>query len=360
MNKPTETFVPKHQADAELLSEKTTPNKPRKEVFAAPKRTASRKAEPTQTSEEDKSAYLSTTGRLMAYNQQLKHSLNNGLEFTKLLDLLINTKDKQKLLDAVFKLTTYQLDTAYLVFPQQYSVSDYYLMFLNRLLSLHDYPGIKLNASDARDELFQQVDGIEGAGYFTFHEDKTTGGAYYCEDQSKLKLFYVNFDRHVLRFNNDAIWQLLVVNYGKQFDYPVIKRFANFLLAVGNCLKASYGFDVDFGLLDPSNSAVYSLKGDQTPKEALDRLFIAAANAGFMLVAGKGSEAVLKLKDGEIVTVYDKHDDDDAKHGWAIKVHDDEHQVAWFDILFEYDFLYDWYGANYHSLAFYSDAVYFN
>ncbi len=93
-----------------------------------------------RNAEETTSAYagsLSTTGRLMSYNDQLKESLKRGIYFTKVLDELINTDDKNILLESVMTLTDYRLDTAYLIFPQQYSRADYYLIFLNRLLQLH-------------------------------------------------------------------------------------------------------------------------------------------------------------------------------------------------------------------------------
>ena len=64
---------------------------------------------------EETSAYagsLSTTGRLMSYNDQLKESLKRGIHFTEVLDELINTDDKNVLLESVMTLTDYRLDTA--------------------------------------------------------------------------------------------------------------------------------------------------------------------------------------------------------------------------------------------------------
>ena len=55
---------------------------------------------------------LSTKGRLLSYNNQLKDSLHNGLKFTELLDELIETTDSQNLLRAAMELTLFQLDTA--------------------------------------------------------------------------------------------------------------------------------------------------------------------------------------------------------------------------------------------------------
>ncbi|MDO4456385.1 MAG: hypothetical protein Q4B66_06815, partial [Ligilactobacillus agilis] len=82
-------------------------------------------------------ASLTAKGRLIEYNQQLKANLAAGIRFTEILDVLSETKDTDELLEAALALSTYQLDSAYLVYPQQYSKSDFYLIFLQRLLQLH-------------------------------------------------------------------------------------------------------------------------------------------------------------------------------------------------------------------------------
>lgn len=313
-----------------------------------------------QAAVKDTPGALSTRGRLLAYNQQLKDSLHHGLQFTELIDQLINTQSSKQLLAAALELTQYQLDSAYLVFPQQYNCSDFYLMFINRLLELNDLPAAQLLSADTKQELYHQFAGLDASGYFVFQTDNTPkDGAYYYERKHAQQLFYLNFKHNVLRFNNEALTDLLVVEYAKQFDYSVIKRFANFLVAVGQCLKKDFGFDVDFGLLDSANTAAYALREQTEPKEALDRLFIAAANAGYMLVAGEHNEAILKLQDDVVVKVYDRHAFAADKTGWALKVTDPHHQVAWFDVLFKYDFLRDWYLENRSALALSSDPVYF-
>lgn len=304
---------------------------------------------------------LSTTGRLMSYNDQLKESLKRGIYFTKVLDELINTDDKNILLESVMTLTDYRLDTAYLIFPQQYSRADYYLIFLNRLLQLHQNEQVILQSSDHQNELYHEFPGINMEGYFTFKIDENMReGAYYVDKSTGARLFYINFKRQLIRFNSQALTDLLVVDYSEKFDYKTVKRFETYLVAIGKYFKEDYGFDVDFNLLDASNNASYQISSADEPREALDKLFIISADAGYMLVAGESGRAVLQLKNNVVVSILRQVEHDDLNNAsWVIKVQDEEHKVAWFDILYKYEFIKDWYLDNLTSLAIKSDERFF-
>ncbi|MBD5069320.1 MAG: hypothetical protein HDT50_03890 [Lactobacillus sp.] len=323
---------------------------------------------PTETFEpkakEKLSAYagsLSTTGRLISYNDQLKESLSRGIQFTHVLDELINTDDKNVLIESVKTLTDYKLDTAYLVFPQQYSRADYYLIFLNRLLQLHKNEQVILQSSDHKNELYHEFPGINMEGYFTFHIDEhMPEGAYYVDKNTGLRLFYINFKRQLIRFNGSALTKLLVVKYGEKFDYKTVKHFEQYLVAIGKYFKEDYGFDVDFNLLDASNNASYQIVSDTEPRDALDKLFIISAQAGYMLVAGRGNRAVLKLRNDVVIAIFEQDFVEELGDSrWVIKVHDDDHQVSWFDVLYKYEFVRDWYLENLSSLAIKSDERFF-
>lgn len=313
--------------------------------------------------DQDKSTYagsLSTTGRLMSYNDQLKESLERGIYFTQVIDELIHTKDKETLLDAIMTLTDYRLDTAYLVFPQQYSRADYYLIFLNRLLQLHENEQVILQSSDHRNELYHEFPGIDMEGYFIFKiDDNMREGAYYIDKNTGLKLFYINFKRQLIRFNSHALTKLLVVDYSEKFDYKTVKRFEQYLVAIGRYFKEDYGFDVDFNLLDVSNSAVYPIVSAKEPRNALDKLFIISAQAGYMLINGEQGQALLELKKDLSLALFEKKDPDTLTSQWALQVHDAEHKVSWFDILYRYEFIRDWYLKNLDSLAIRSDERFF-
>ena len=58
----------------------------------------SKEDEKPENGSQKSASSLSTRGRLISYNDQLKESLNSGLKFTELLDTLIQTKNTDELL----------------------------------------------------------------------------------------------------------------------------------------------------------------------------------------------------------------------------------------------------------------------
>lgn len=307
-------------------------------------------------------AVISTSARLQNYNDQLKEGLQHGISFTKLLDQMVSTNDPHELLDAASKLIAFRLNTAFLVFPQQYSQADFYLIFLSRLLQQHSSDQLILQSSDRNRELYHEFPGINTAGYFIFQIDPVNeGGAYYVEKQTGEKLFYLNFSKHILKFNAAAITSLLVVNYQEKFVYSTIKKFILLLIKIGDFFKEDYGFDVDFNILDPSNSAVYPIIKTDLPNGALDKLFVVASQAGYMLKAGSNGEAILELKADLVVTFGDENQlIGNGRSQWAINVKDKEEDLSWFDIIFNYDFIRDWYLNNLDVLEIQTDRRYFN
>lgn len=301
---------------------------------------------------------LSTKGRLLTYNEQLRASLENGIDFTRILDVLINTNDTTELLQAAMKLVNYQLDSAYLVYLQKYSLLDFYLIFLNRLLQLHKNENVTLAASEQHNELYHEYPNLGAAGYFIFTTDNQNSGAYYTEKQTGQKLFYLDFERKILRFNSQTLTDLLVINYAQQFEYEVIEEIADLLLALGRYLKEDYGFDVDFSLLDPSNNAFYEIAHTQMPQKPLDRLFIKAADAGFMLTNGLNNEASLVLGDIKL-TICEQESQDGLNTKWGIMIDDENQEFSWFKMLFKYEFLHDWYLENLADLELMCDNRYF-
>ena len=297
---------------------------------------------------------LSTTGRLMAYSKQLKNSLNKGLDFTAVLDTLIATNNSEELLTATLRLAEFELDDAYLVFPQQYSRADYYLLFLERLLELHQESSIILNSSDHNKELYHEYPGVNTAGYFVFKvTEENKYGAYYTEVNTGNVLFYLDLRQRILRFNSHDLTNLLVLDYGERFDRNVIQMFQEQFLNIGWYLKKDYGFDVDFNLLDPVNNALYPISDPGVPQQALDRLFIKAAAVNYMLISGPHGEAILDLAEDVQLSLF-------ARDGrWVIAVADPNNEVSFFDVLFKYDFLHDWYLENRNSLEIRADNLYF-
>ncbi len=305
---------------------------------------------------------LSTSARLRNYNDHLKESLKNGVDFTKLLDTLITTTDSHELLSAVSRLVSYQLNSAFLIFPQQYSEADFYLIFLSRFLQQHDSNQLILQSSDRNQELYHEFPGINTEGYFVFEIDpQHESGAYYVEKQTGSRLIYLNFKKHILRINSEAVTSLLVVNYHEKFTYATVKKFVLLLIKIGSFFKEDFGFDVDFNILDQSNTAYYPIVKSDLPTEALDKLFVLASQSGYMLLSGPQNEAILKLQPDLVVTFSDESRETGAKEAkWVINVKDKNEQLSWFDLLFQYDFIRKWYLDNLNILEIKVDPRYFN
>lgn len=301
---------------------------------------------------------LSTTGRLMNYNEQLKRELNKGLDFTRQLDQLITTTDPHELLAAADKLTAFQLNSAYLVYPQQFSKADYYLIFLNRLLQQHQNETVTLRADEDADELYHEFPEIMEDGHFAFtFADSTEQGAYYTERTTGNALFYLNFQEKVMRINSHAVTNLMVLDYTKRYHFEVIHRFEKYLLAIGQYLQQDFDFDVDFSVLDPANGHFHPFRRVGRPEQALDKLFILASNAGRMLTTSGANDAVLDLGMGTSVQI--TADPNGKAVQWGLIVTDDQQQVSWFDLLFKYEFLRDWYMENIETLEIAADSRYF-
>ncbi|GBG95587.1 hypothetical protein LFYK43_20460 [Ligilactobacillus salitolerans] len=305
---------------------------------------------------------ISTTARLLHFNDQLKDSLQNGIGFTQLLDTLINTDDPQELEEATLRLINYQLDSSFLVFPQQYSQADFYLIFLSRLLQQHDNEQLILQSSQQKHELYHEFPGLNAEGYFVFEVDQANeNGAYYVEKQTNNRLFYLNFSRHILRINAAAVTSLLVVNYQEKFKYPVVRKFALLLIKIASLFKEDFGYDVDFNILDQSNSTYYRIIKPEMPVQALDKLFVAASKAGYMLEAGVNGEALLELTSDLVVTFGPETlSGDGSQDEWGINVKDKNEELSWFDLLFQYDFIREWYLNNLNILEIKVDPRYFD
>lgn len=308
-------------------------------------------------------ASLSTADHLIEYNKQLENNLNKGIRFTRIFERLIETNDTEELLKAVLELSQYKLDSTYLIYPKQYSSSDFYLIFLSRLLQLHNKLGMILQENVHDKELHHEFVGINQDGYFIFKLDtQNPDGAYYFEKNTRETLFYINFTRQVISFNSEALTNLLVVNYGNKYDFSVIKKLSIFLLQIGRFFKEDFGYDVDFNYLDPSNQAIYEIVNDKMPQFSLDKLFIKASQAGYMLVTNTHNEAQLDLNDGTRLLLFNNGSNSkqiDEQVQWVMQVQDPNNQFSWLDLLFRYEFLHDWYLENIESIGIKSSDIFY-
>ena len=76
-----------------------------------------------------------------------------------------------------------------------------------------------------------------------------------------------------------------------------------------------------------------------------------------MLTTSGANDAVLDLGIGTSVQITADPNREAAQ--WGLIVTDDQQQVSWFDLLFKYEFLRDWYMENIETLEIAADSRYF-
>jgi len=303
---------------------------------------------------------LSTSGRLLAYNDAIKSGLETGEKFTKLMDQLVQTTDPELLLQAADALSVYSLNSDYVTFPHQYSFADFYLIFVSRMWELHgEGDAITLESSEYQEQLNQQITVLDDSGTFNFsNTGSDDSGVYYQERASGQSLFYLNLQKKMLRFNSHAFTQLFIIQYADKVEKSDILKAVQVFINLGNYLKKDFGFSVDFNMLDTDNSEVYEFQNEHLSESIVDKLFVSAAHEGYMLEnSATGTGAMLHLKDDLVVQVYNKGSQSDPD--WVLSVHDKLQQVSWFKLLIDYDFLKTWYLNDLAELEIKSDPLVF-
>lgn len=307
---------------------------------------------------ENDPATLSTSGRLLSYNNAVKDGLQTGLTFTKLMDQLINTKDPEQLVDAAQKLSIFVLDSDYVTFPHQYNHADYYLIFMSRLLELHDEGDrITLQSHEANQHLTQQITALGDLGVFAFQSAQDDNeGVFYRDQVTGETLFYLNLSRKMMRLNSSAITKLFIETYLDKVEPDQLIAATDLFIVFGKSLKEDFGYDVDFNVLDMSNSEFYAFQTSNIDSDIIDKLFVAAAQENYMLKhADEG--AILELKPDLSLRIGTNQNANNA--GWGLTVHDANQEVSWFKVVLQYPFLRNWYLNNLSELQIRSDGLIF-
>ena len=304
---------------------------------------------------------LTTSGRLLNYNEAIKSGLETGLTFTKLMDQLIKTHDADELVAAATQLADFKLDSDYVTFPHQYSNADYYLLFMSRMLELHDQgKHVMVQSRDHHEELTQQLTPLGDRGTFSFRvETSENGGVFYRERATGQSLFYLNLERKMFRFNSHALTQLFIIDLHDTVPADTVKASVQILVDFARYLKEDYGYSVDFNVLDAANQQNYAVRSADLPAGVVDRLFVAAAKNDYMLTNGvNGNGAQIQLDKNVVVDIFNNQLEGQPE--WVLTVHDDNQKVSWFDILLRYPFMRDWYLENLDDLEIVSDPLIFS
>lgn len=284
---------------------------------------------------------------LVRYNNQIKKGLRNGIRFTKLIDQVNTTKDPVKLLKAIQQLVSYQLDTKYVEFPHQFGSVNYYLVFMNRLLAIHDLTD-RLEISSKGPIFYQTASGLGKRDYFKYSLDlqaQSEGGAYYQDTHYRENLFYINLGRRILRFNGHALTKLLVVHFYNQISLGKIKLLMNTWLSFAKFLEKDYNFNVDFDILNSDNHRFYKFKVDKLSTGVMDKLFIIAAKNHYMLKSYRHGGAQLKLSSDIVINIFPN-----SNQHWGLEVKDSNQAYSWLDVLLKYSFIRKWYLNNLDQL----------
>ncbi|MEJ6400555.1 hypothetical protein [Nicoliella lavandulae] len=290
-----------------------------------------------------------TSDSLINYNKQLKAGLANGIKFTDLMDVMIETSDKNKLLDAVHKLVKFRLSTEFVNFPIQYSKADFYLLFMNRLLEEHNLStATQLKTGQIGNSLVQYLDPLSNHDSFRFSINNSQVA--YIDTQMNEPIFYLDFDAKLLAFNNESLLEVFVYNLKDQLGAKAVSAAINILMKFASFMAEDYGYQVNYSILDTRNALFTSFATHDFDRHIIDQLFVSAAENGYSLMAYNVTGAQLELDDVQ-VNIFDSNQGE-AKSAadWGLQVVDPKNKVSWFQLLLKYDFLKNWYLDNLEHL----------
>ncbi|MHA8111050.1 hypothetical protein ACYATP_06160 [Lactobacillaceae bacterium Melli_B4] len=283
-----------------------------------------------------------TSDSLKEYNSELKAGLAHGLNFTKLMDIMIYTDDKDDLLNSVQKLVDYPLDSHFVQFPIQYSKADFYLLFMNRLLEEHSISSMtQLGTNGVNGGLVQRLSPLADTYDFEFRINGNV--AEYISRQQGETIFTLDLDTKQIGFNGSALLDLFLVDRDEELDSNVIISAVRVWIEFASFMHADYDYQVDYDILAVNDDQFEGFRNRELPSQIIDQLFISAAKHGFALMAYQTTGAQLEL-DGVKVNIFSKPTNGNAN--WGLQVVDGDNHVSWFQLLLKYDFLRRWYLDN--------------
>lgn len=305
---------------------------------------------------------LTTTSQLHDFSANVKQGLLRGRKYIQLIDQLVDTDDYETLLDAATQLTVMDVNSEYVQFPHQYQPRDYYLLFMGRLLEIHDNKSLVVQLNQRTGELSASLSPILGQAKFLFDLERSeNGGSFFVETITKQKLCYINLERRMLRFNNRALINLFVIELAQNQDVAAetLEQAVYPLIAFTHYLKQDFGFSVDFGILDAANGTDYYLEQDGLQLTVIDRLFVKTAETDYMLVnLVNRVGAKLQLEHNISLELGVAPGSGDSQH-WSFRVDDDREAVSLFDLLIRYPLIQTWYLNNREALEVKSDPLIF-
>jgi len=300
---------------------------------------------------------LTTTELLKNYTNAIQTGLDNGSKYVDAFESLNTTKELNDLLAAAVQLTNYRLNTDFVEFPHQFSDEDVQLIFLERLLKLSDNAnGFTISNAENVQKLLCTF-GSLGDNTFTFTKStKNESGFFFGPTAHNRPLFYLNLKNKELMFHGTSLIEYFVVDL-EGLDVSAIKQALQVMIQAAQVLKETFGFKIDFNVLDGVNGEFYEFAAGEIPEPILDELFVKSADNQYILMSGQNGGAALTLDNDTKLTVYNAGDDDRPK--WGATIHDNDQQESWLNLLLDYPFIKDWYLNNKKQLDILSNKIVF-
>lgn len=290
----------------------------------------------------------SPSGRLLALSDSFKDVLKLGKRYVDLLDQLAKTDEPKELLDAAEQLVSLDLDNAFINFPQHYQAADYYVLFMGRLLEMHQVKSVQVK-EDGYHRFDATIDSLGADSHFKFIINEN-GDAAFTEEDQKQPLFYLNLKERFFRFNNRALVDYFIVYALNHHTDLELRDTVKPLIKFANELADKLNFKIDLGILDTQNERRFKLQRSDLQLTVIDRLFVKTAETDYMLMnLPHNSGAELLLDQGIKLDL--SFNPDDYSQEWAFQVKDPGEQVSFFDILLHYNLIRQWYLGDRDSLA---------
>lgn len=295
----------------------------------------------------------SPSARVTALADSFKSVLKRGQQYVDLLDQLAETDQASELLDAATALTKLDLHNAFIDFPQHYQAADYYMLFMGRLLEMHQVSAVKVK-ENGQHQFVATIDPLDDAA-FKF-EVGSNGEAAFTEQHQAQPLFYLNFSDRLFQFNNRALVNYFIVYALKKHSDLELRDAIKPLIEFANELASDLDFTINLGILNTANDERFKLREPDLKLTVIDRLFVRTAETDYMLMnLPHNSGAELLLDQGIKLDL--SFDPDDYSQEWAFQVKDPGEQVSFFDILLHYNLVRQWYLNDRAALAVRSEEM---
>lgn len=295
----------------------------------------------------------SPTAKITALSDSFKQVLTRGQQYVDLLDQLAQTSDAKELLAAAEKLTEQDLHNAFIDFPQHYQAADYCMLFMGRLLEMHNVTSVTID-ENGQHEFIAKVSPLEDA-IFKFVVSPN-GEAAFTEQTQQQPIFYMNLDQRLFQFNNRALVNYFIVYALKKHSDLELRDAIKPLIEFANELANDLDFTINLGILNTANDQRFKLREPNLQLTVIDRLFVKTGETDYMLMnLPHNSGAELLLDQGIKFDL--SFDPDDYSQEWAFQVKDPGEQVSFFDILLHYTMVRQWYLADRDSLAVRSEQL---